>query len=630
MSAERDHGGVIPHVRGIRLGVDSWWGAGYLAVRSGFRYFITGRPILAAGDNATFLHDATVDYRNRPYEKLTRARWRRVARRWAFIAVPSGLLVAEKSADVTEFAWEHFGATPPGWTEVPYGELLQAYAVAVPIGLGAWAYPKVKHAWKMREPRREFILPAARVLCAVTGTRFHRRQALQMIDLPPGFGEELADGEVPLAVRVHLPQVPLDARRKGKIVETVGARLGMPGALAEWHEAGGRAWVDLRPAALPISTLTYADVAEAIEAAPMERPVAGMAVGKELLTADFANDSPHLAASGGSGAGKSSLFRLLLSQRIRHGGGLIVLDFKKWSHDWARGLPRNRVIYVHRIADIHNACVAIGEEIVRRIEVDSREDLDALRTVDVLVEEANSLMPLLRDYWTEERRRIKAENKLALEADPYADVTEPPLKSPAILALEQLINMGRELHMHGHWAGQRLSATTFGGNGGDKRASFQTRFLAKWDRSAWKMLAGDVPYMVCPGGPVGIWAIVQGGTATIIRVPFMSTEEARTLALSGPEPSVPVLPGYGGGPVLDMSPEDVRENMDRRVKLSEAAKLLPGREITLKALRLARERDDRFPEPLERGGPGRADLYSLDALAEWKARRDQDPEALEG
>lgn len=626
MSKERDHGGVIPHVRGIRLGVDSWSGAAYLAVRSGFRFFITGRPIFAAGDNATFLHDATVDYRNRPYEKLTRARWRRVARRWAFIAVPGSLCGAEVLADGTEAVWRVFEATPPGWTDVPYGSLLSAYAVAVPVGLGVWAYPKARHWYRMREPRREFILPAARVLCAVTGTRFRRREALSMIELPPGFGEELADGEVPLAVRVHLPQVPLDARRKSKIVETVGARLGMPNALADWHDVGGRAYVDLRPAMLPVSTLSYAEVAEAIEAAPMERPVVGMAVGKEIVTADFDNDSPHLAASGGSGAGKSSLFRLLLSQRIRHGGGLIVLDFKKWSHDWARGLPTDRVIYVHRIADIHNACVAIGEEIVRRIELDSREDLDALRTVDVLVEEANSLMPLLRDYWTEERRRIKAENKLALEADPYADVTEPPLKSPAILALEQLINMGRELHMHGHWAGQRLSATTFGGNGGDKRASFQTRFLAKWDRSAWKMLAGDVPYMVCPGGPVGIWAIVQGGTATIIRVPFMSTEEARTLALSGPEPSVPVLPGYGGGPVLDMSPEDVRENMDRRVSLRDAVPALPGEPVTLEALRMARKQDPRFPEPIEVGGPGRADLFSLADLIEWKARRDGAPE----
>ena len=622
MSGERDHGGVIPHVRGIRLGVDSWTGAAYLAARSGFRYFITGRPILAAGDNATFLHDASVDYRNRPYERLTRARWRRVARRWAFVATPSGLLVAEKAADLTEFAWQHFGATPPGWTDVPYGNLLQAYAVAMPVGIGAWAYPKVRHAWKMREPRREFILPAARVLCAVTGTRFHRRQALQMIDLPPGWGEELEDGAEPMAVRVHLPQVPLDSRRKNKITETVGARLGMPDALADWHDAGGRAWVDLRPAALPPSTLTYADVQEAIEAAPMERPVVGMSVGRVIHTADFDNDSPHLAASGGTGAGKSTLFRLILPQRMAHGAGLVVLDFKKWSHDWARGLPRNRVIYVHRIGEIHETCVAIGEELQRRIELDSREDLDTLRTVDVLVEEANTLIPMLRRYWTELRAEIKRTNRAALEDDPYADVTEPPVTSPAVLALEMLVNMGRELHMHAHYAGQRLSASIFGGNGGDKRASFQTRFLAKWDRTAWKMLAGDVRYMVCPGGPRGIWALVQGGTATIIRVPNVSTGEARALALSSPEPRVPVLPGHYGGPVLDMSPDDVREVDDRRVRLSEAVELLPGKAVTLKSLRMARNQDARFPTPIEQGGPGRPDLYSLEALIEWKERRD--------
>lgn len=620
--AERDHGEIIPHVRGLRWGINSWPGAVYLVTRSAFRYFVTGRPILAAGDNATFLHDATVDYRGRPYTKLTRARWRRVARRWAFVAIPGGLLVTEKAADATEAVCRVLDVPAPGWTEVPYGGILRAYAVAVPVGVGVWAYPRVRTWWRMRIPRREYILPAARVLCEITGTRYTKRTASAMIDLPPRWGEPLQDGIEPPAVRVHLPQVPLDGNRKKRIVESVGARLGIPGARADWHEEGARAWVDLRPAVLPPRTVTYADVETEIMKAPIERPVVGVGVGRVVYHADFDNDSPHLAASGGSGSGKSTLFRLILSQRLRHGSGLIVLDLKKWSHDWARGLPNNRVIYVHRVEDIHNVCVAIGDELVRRIELDSREDLDRLRTVDVLVEEANTLIPLLRNYWTEERRRILTENKRILREDPYADVADPPVRSPAILALEMLVNVGRELHMHAHWAGQRLSANTFGGNGADKRASFSTRFLGRWDKAAWTMLAKDVPYQICPGGPVGLWALIQDGTATIVRVPFVSTEQARTMALSGPEPTAPVLPGYNLGPVINARPEDVRDNSDRRVTLREAVELLPGEPVTLKALRMARDQDARFPEPAERGGPGRADRYLLSTLVEWKERRD--------
>lgn len=628
MSGERDHGGIIPHVRGVRFGVDSLPGAAYLVVRSGFRYFVTGRPILAMGDNATFFHDATVDYRGRPYEKLTRARWRRVARRWAFLAVPGGLATAEGAADTVEAVSSLFGVGAPGWTEVPYGGMLRGYAVLLPIGGAAYAAPKIKDWWEHRSEVHEYVIPAAKVACAVTGVRYRRRDARKMIILPPGFGTPPPDGEVPEPVRINLPQVPLDGRRKDKLVDTLGSRLGMPGAVADWEDAGAHAYVLLRPASLPVSTLTYAEIRDAVAEAPMERPVVGMAVGRKLLQADFDNDSPHLAASGGTGTGKSTLFRLLLSQRLRHGSGLIVLDIKRWSHDWARNLPRDRCLYFYKIEDIHDACVAIGDELMRRRDVDTREELDLFRTLDILVEEANSLIPLLRDYWTEERRRIKAENKILLEADPYADVTEPPLRSPAVLALEMLINTGRELHMHAHYAGQRLSAGVFGGNGADKRASFQTRFLAKWDKSAWRMLAGDVPYIVCPGGPRGIWVLVQGGQATIIRVPLMSTEDAVALALSGPEPTCPVLPGYASGPVLDARPEDVREITDRRVTLSDAVPQLPGRMISLKALRSASARPG-FPEPLEKGGPGRADLYSLLALREWKARRDKDPVSLE-
>ncbi len=64
---------------------------GHRFIRAAFRYFITGRPVFGKGDNASFWRDATVDYRGGPVEKLTRARWRRVARRWAALVVPAGL-----------------------------------------------------------------------------------------------------------------------------------------------------------------------------------------------------------------------------------------------------------------------------------------------------------------------------------------------------------------------------------------------------------------------------------------------------------------------------------------------------------------------------------------------------------
>lgn len=612
----------VPQVRGPRVNILSPSGFAFWLARSGVRYFVTGKEIAGPGDNATFLHDATVDYRGRPYEKLTRARWRRVARRWALVGVPGGLCLGEVSSDLIGGMYGAIGVTPPEWTDVPWGELLAAYAVTGPAAAGVILVPRAVEHWKEREPRRDFIYPAAKVLGSILGQKIRKRDALMMINLPPRFGEELEDGAQPGSVRIYLPPVPLDPGTKKRVEANVGARLGMPNPVATWQEAGGRAFVDLMPAALPPARLTYADVKDAIEEATLERPLVGMANGRVLHYADLDNESPHVGVSGGSGAGKSTALRLILAQRLRHGTGLITLDFKKWSHDWAHGLPANRVIYRHEVDEIHEACVAIGDELIRRKSLATREELDAQRTIDVLVEEVNSLIPLLRAYWTQMKAEIKWANKAALQDDPHADVTEPPVASPAILALEMLINMGREFHMHAWYAGQRLSAGVFGANGGDKRSSFQTILLGKWDKNSWKMLAGGVPFVVCPGGPRGIWALVQGGESTVLRVPFLTVHEARTLALSGPEPASPVLPGYGHpGPVLDMSTDKVSVE-DRRVRLSEAVSLLPGQRTTVNALRMAVKQDQAFPEPLERGGPGRADLYSLAALTAWKERRD--------
>jgi hypothetical protein len=59
-----------------------------LPLRAAGRYFLTGAPLRGPGDNATFLHRATEDYRARPYLTLTGPRWQRLARRNAAVTAP--------------------------------------------------------------------------------------------------------------------------------------------------------------------------------------------------------------------------------------------------------------------------------------------------------------------------------------------------------------------------------------------------------------------------------------------------------------------------------------------------------------------------------------------------------------
>lgn len=616
-------------------------GAAYFLLRSGFRYFVTGREITGPGDNATFLHDATQDHRARPYTKLSRARWRRVTRRWALVGTPGALLSADALSWLVERPYEWAGAAPPGWTEVPWDHLLTGYAVGGPLVAGAVFVPKLKALHESRDLRREYIYPTWREVCQITGQRYDKREAVRMIQLPPTFGQDAEPGALPTPVRIALPPIALDPGVV-KRLERIGARLGMPGANVEAHALGSATFLDVAPAALPPRRVRLETLRSAAECADVDHPILGAGNGGAVVELDYNNDSPHIALSGGSGAGKSNTIAWIEAQRMRHAVFAVILDLKKWSHDWAHGLPTSRCAYLYKIAKIHDGLVALGDELMRRVDMDSREELALMRRIDVIVEEANTLLPALHAYWREERARIKAENRAALQDDPYADVTEPPLSSPAVQAIGAIIGMGREFSMHVVFSGQKLSASTFGGPAGDRRESFKIRLLGAWDKGLWNMLAKGVPYVPCPKQERGIWCMVTGGQSTIVRVPqVVDKVDTRTFqdtlrawVLDSPEPDRPALLDTSaflsitsGDGVIRVRPDmSVQVDTDKvtdipaqRVPLSVAVDKLPGKPLSLDGLRTASKRAG-FPEPVERHG--RASLYELPALIEWKARRD--------
>jgi hypothetical protein len=187
------------------------------------------------------------------------------------------------------------------------------------------------------------------------------------------------------------------------------------------------------------------------------------------------------------------------------------------------------------------------------------------------------------------------------------------------------VNLGREFRVHFHFIGQSMSAKAAGGR--DTRESFRIRLLARWDAKTWKMLAEGIPFIACPAGLVGLWALVAGTTVDIVRVPLVSPEQAREYVLSGTTGTLGhVLPQDIGGAIGGTSAPVV---LSQLAPLSEIVSRLPSRRdgtpTTLKALRVAAERRDRtgFPEPAERGGQGRADLYDATEVTEWYAEREQ-------
>lgn len=603
------------------------WGATALAVRTGFRYFVTGREIRGEGDNASFLHDATEDFRGRPYEKLTRARWRRLARRWVLLLLP--LLIACASVFSETARW-----------------LFLAYAYVVGALALHFGGNAVAVWWEVRDVRKTYLLPAGKVLARVTGAKMRTRDMLAAIEIPHGFLEEIEDGREAEPVRVYVPEVVLDVAMKKRIADAVGARMGLPEPIAKWTESGvPRRFVDLYPQALPPKTVSIESLLEELLAGDMDHPLVGVTTGGRISRMDFVNDSPHSLGSAGSGAGKSTLYRLIMMQRLRNGGYAIILDFKKWSHlRWAGRLPAGLVHIEDEVPSIHETLCRVLDELMWRksFNLDQEDELAKLPVLDVYVEEINTLMALLASYWVAESARQKQAARSALRrlreaakasGDPEffaAEIEEAeeelaravglPKVSPAIEALRFGVNLGREFRIHFHFIGQSMSAKAAGGR--DTRESFRTRLLARWDAKTWKMLADGIPFVACPSGDVGIWAHVHGTEYEIVRVPYVPDAFAVEYVLGGVRPSRPM---FHGDPVPTIEEASVRREVAAAMSLREAVEILPakadGDRMTIEALRTASKRDG-FPEPVGDPEPGKATLYVPDEILAWFRERE--------
>jgi Helicase HerA, central domain len=556
-----------------------------LAGRLLWRYLVTGRPLWGPGDNASFLHDATVDYRAKPRERLTRARWRRLLRRHLALTVPTALAI-----------WDVRAA---GLYVLLGACALTAYAAKA---LVAW--------WPQRVVERDYVIPTWEVVAKLIGARHSRRHARRAVVLPVGWGTDDDVAEAPeLSVRIHLPVLALDERTKERIARAAAQRLGIREYAAQWTILGTRTWVDLSLKTHAPSALDFRDVRKLWVDASPTRPLVGLGPKRVPVYADLDNDGPHIGVSGGTGTGKSTLMRIILAKRVAAGAGLMVLDYKVISHPWAARIARedpNRVRYLVDEEPINDAVMAVFTEFQRRREIlkeQGAEALEGFRPVDVLVEELNSLAERLSKWWGHERRRVLAEAKADGLDAPYL-----PTVCPSVDALAALVQMGRELGIRVHFAGQRLDASALSPrNGGAIRESITNRFLAKYTRQTWRMLCDGVPFEAFPGGPRGIWTAVVGGEVTHFRVPVLSNEEAYELAMGGEAPAGSIL---GAGAVLE-----AHERKAVSWTLGEAWKQIPGCP-SLDALRQAVQRAKL--EPL--GRRGNALLYDPAELRGLYAR----------
>lgn len=265
-------------------------------------------------------------------------------------------------------------------------------------------------------------------------------------------------------IRVRLPAGYIHTGKKAEEVErTVAAVLGVPDPdFADDYERRAPV-LYMGRLAPPPELLPLAEVTDLLGEATDGEPLLGLAARDDPVVVNLDSESPHVAISAGTGAGKSVLLMGMAAQELRHGANLLIFDIKRTSHLWAVGLPG--VVYCRTPEQIHIALVALGEEVDRRYRlIEAAADLSG--NVDptivgprllILAEELNATMAALHAYWMSIR-----------------PPGSPP--SPALLAWNKLLYMGRAGRMHVLGVAQRLSARA--GGGGDARENL--------GRAAWR------------------------------------------------------------------------------------------------------------------------------------------------
>lgn len=471
-------------------------------------------------------------------------------------------------------------------------------------------------AGRIRQHHRRYVRPLHRALAPAAGVPLATRPA-DWLDVPRDF----ATADEPV-ITIALPEgFAGGAEVKRHIERTVTDRLGLGDPVPSWRLAGSAPRLVITTSAPPPARVGWPDIREHVERARPDEVVLGLGRKRQVITAELDADSPHILISAGTGGGKSALARTVLAQGLHRGDVAIILDVKRTSHRWTKGLPS--VAYVRDVPAIHAALCALAPELDRRnqlVDALSDENGDLPESVDigpriwVVAEEVNALAGRLATHW----KAVKAKE-------------DPPM-SPAVAALGECLFMGREPKVNVIGIGQMVTARTLGGP--EARENFAYRCLTRYSANAWKMLAPEVPMPPKSRHP-GRWQMVTGGAARETQVAFLTSAEARQWALSGDrgrfpaallaaltdsppglatEPGESPSQGSGGpGAIATAEPEP------ELTGLAEACStgLLS---LSLAAVRSARARDPEFPAPAGRAGAEL--LYPVRALVAWERNRE--------
>jgi hypothetical protein len=351
------------------------------------------------------------------------------------------------------------------------------------------------------------------------------------------------------------------AAKKLILEKTIANKLGMLDPVFEWQVSGRkpRVLVSMPPA--PPKVAHFRDYRALLEQTEEFRPFLGVSAvprGEDvgaLVSAEMVSDSPHVALSAGSGAGKSMMSKAMIMQALRWGWGVIILDWKAESHTWAKGLPG--VKYCVTEEAIHDTLVSIGEQ----VDIRKTNGMQGRANVLVVCEEWNMTAVLLAEYWSALRSMADQDERRTM-----------PTRSPALRGFGSLVFAGRQFGLFCLLIAQRMSNRVFNGNT-DLRENFQIRLLARYSAQTWRMLIPEMKPIRKPK-ELGRWVVFAQDEVTHVQGILVTDDEAREYSTGGlPNPTTPF--GITRVPEPDATSDDIDILLDDQVASDAARRNAP-------------------------------------------------------
>lgn len=355
----------------------------------------------------------------------------------------------------------------------------------------ALAIIRIQRLAVMWSHRRRIVYPLWHMLAELTGYALPNPGRFQSVPSVLAGGPNYALRERPekfltiprnyrtsdkAAIKFELPYTwHADQHSQTRVTQLISRHLGGDWA-ATWSLDTSPRFVALCHEPKPPALVTLAGFAKYVDASLDSALALGIGANRQVAEINLDSDAPHIGMSIGTGGGKTDTVALMIAILVRRFCERIdVIDPKRVSHNWARGLPG---VFIHRyvagqMEAIHNVRLCMD---ARYDAIDTDPDITFPRHV-LVIEEQNSLMQDLADYWTEYRTNLEP-----------AERAKCPRQNPAISDLRYILNKGRQCRINVISVYQRMSATATGG--GDARENYGAKILARCSHQTWKILVG--------------------------------------------------------------------------------------------------------------------------------------------